>query len=294
MLRSLYLVPVLDEAAITGAAGVGADVVVIDLHEGVPPAQREAARERARAALPSLKNEHGGAWVRINATHELLAKPDLRAVVGPDLGGVMLPRATSAAHIRYTEALLRDAERLNGVEQGSTRLIAVIESPVALLACLEIARVSPRLVALAFGADEYCEDLGVDRTRGGHELQYPRSHIAVCARVAGLQAIDTPYMDAHDDVGLRADADAARALGFHGKIAIAPEQVGTINGIFRPTPESTDYARRIVAAHEEAKEQGAEHAMLDGRALRGTAVERARRLVDLVTAIEGREAQSAI
>src|SRR3712207_4693917 len=141
---------------LAGALGRGADAVIIDLEASIPPTEKERARQAAREALPGLKNEHTPIWVRINTSHEQLAKPDIRAVVSPDLAGIILPRATSQNHIRYIEALLRDAETANGVEQGKTKLIALIESAAGLLACTEIARSSPRLVALAFGAEDYC------------------------------------------------------------------------------------------------------------------------------------------
>lgn len=294
LLRSLLLVPAVQEAMLARALEHHADAVVIDLEGSVPPAEKERARELAREAVGRLTNEHTQVWVRINPSQELLAKPDLRAVVSPALTGVLLPRAVSQNHVRYIEALLRDAEAMNGVEAGKTKLIAVIESAAALLACAEIARSSPRLVALAFDGEDYCLDLGVERTREGHELQYPRSHIAVCARAAGLLAIDTSYHDFRDDVGLRADTEAARAVGFHGKLVIHPAQVPTVNAIFRPTPEAVEYARRIVAAHEAAVERGESAAHIDGRVVDRPAAMRARSLIELATAIEARESQSGI
>jgi citrate lyase subunit beta/citryl-CoA lyase len=292
LLRSMLSILPTREDQVANALSYGADAVILDL-EAVEPSERERAREAARAALPSLVNEHIQRWVRVNPSHELLAKPDIRAVVSPDLTGVVLPRATSRNHILYIEALLRDAERLNGVKEGATKLIATIETADGLVHCTEIARASRRTVALLFGAEEYCEDLGVSRTKGGHELQYPRSQIAVTARVAGLLAIDTPYPDIRDDVGLRADAESARTVGFHGKVALGPAQVPALNDIFRPTPEVVEYARRVMEAHEAAVERG-EAALVDGRVIDRSRAARARRIIDLATAIEAREAQSAI
>lgn len=271
-----------------------ADAIILDLEDSVPPAEKERAREAAREAVARLKNEHTKVWVRVNPSQTQITKLDLRAVVQPDLTGVVLPKATSRNHILYIEALLRDAEQLNGVTAGETKLMPMIESADALLNCGEIARASTRTVALAFGGEDYCEDLGVERTRGGHELQYPRSHIAVCARAAGVLAIDTVFDDFRDEAALRADTDAARVVGFHGKLVIHPDQVRIVNSIFRPTPESVEYARRIVAAHEAAEARGEGAVQIEGRMVDRPVAARARRVIELATAIDAREAQSAI
>ena len=294
LLRSLLFVPAVQGEMLARALERGADAIIIDLEDSVPPAEKERARGLAREALARLKNEHTQIWVRINPSQQMLAKPDLRAVVSPDLTGVVLPKATSQNHIRYVEALLRDAEQANGVKEGETKLIAMIESAAALLACAEITKASPRLVALAFGGEDYCLDLGVERTRGGHELQYPRSHIAVCARAAGVLAIDTIFDDFRDEAALRADTESARSVGFHGKLVIHPAQVPIVNGLFRATPESIEYARRVVEAHEEALARGEGAVQIDGRMVDRPVASRARRLIELATAIEAREAQSAI
>lgn len=294
LMRSMLFVPATREEMIAGALTRGADAIILDLEASVAPAEKDRARVAAKAAIPSLRSEHTSLWVRINQSQELLAKPDLRAVVQEGLTGVVLPRAVSANHIRYIEALLRDAERANGVEEGTTKLIALIESAAGLLGCNEIARASKRLAALAFGGEDYCEDLGVERTISGHELQYPRSHIAVCARAAGLLAIDTVFDNFRDDAGLRADTEASRSLGFHGKLVIHPAQVALVNAIFRPTAESVEYARRVVEAHAAAIERGEAAVALDGRMVDRPVASRAQRILDLATAIEAREAQSTI
>jgi citrate lyase subunit beta / citryl-CoA lyase len=291
LLRSMLAMAPTDEARVREALSYGADAVILDL-ETVEPAGRERAREAARAALPGLQHEHVQRWVRVNPSHEQLAKPDIRAVVSAELTGIILPRATSRNHVLYIEALLRDAEQMNGVKDGETKLIPTVESAAGLLECKEIVRASRRIVALHFGAGEYCEDLGVARTKGGHELQFARSQIALCARVAGVMAIDTAFTEELDDVGLRADAEVARTVGFHGKVAIDPAQVPVLNDLFRPTPEVVEYARRVMEAHE-AAEAGLPPT-IDGRVIDSARAARARRIIDLVTAIEAREAQSAI
>jgi citrate lyase subunit beta/citryl-CoA lyase len=210
------------------------------------------------------------------------------------VAGYVLPGTLSTNHVRYFEALLRDAEAAAGIEAGKLRIIAVIESAEGLLNARTIAGATPRLAALALDAAGYCADLGIENGRDGHALQHPRSHIAVCARAANILALDTPYLHPRDTQGLLADVTMARGLGLHGKFVIRPEQVVVVNAVFRPSADEIAYARRLDDAHREAVERGDEFAHIDGRLIDASRARRARRLVELATAIEAREAQAAV
>lgn len=293
LLRSLLLVPALDPAAVAAAGRSHTDAVVIDLEDGVPLDRLDAARGAARAAAAELRAEHRQVWVRVHPTGSLEAKADIRATLCEQVSGYVLPHAQSANHVRYTSALLRDAETDTGLKEGTLRLIATIASAEGLLAAREIARASGRLAAVALDGAGFCADMGVERTREGHELQYARSHLAVCARAAGLLALDTPYPFTRETQGLLAETAAARSLGLHGKFVLSPEQAVTVNAVFRPSAEEVAYARRLVAAHEEVKEEEAP-AHLDGRIIDAPRARRAQRLVELATAIEAKEQQAAI
>jgi citrate lyase subunit beta / citryl-CoA lyase len=133
----------------------------------------------------------------------------------------------------------------------------------------------------------------VSRTREGHELQYARSHLAVCARAAGVPAIDTPFPFPLETQAMLAETAGARALGLHGKFAVAAQQVTAINSVFSPTGDELAYARRLLAAQEAVAEEEA-IAHIDGRIIDAPSVRRAKRLVELATAIESKEQQAAI
>ncbi len=294
LLRSLQLIPALDRTAHDSARSSLTDALVVDLAEGVRATQRDEARSAAAAAINALAGPHRAVWVRVHPTGTLQARDDIRATIAAQPAGFILPHAQSAAHLRYADALLRDAEALAGAKEGSASLIAVIESAEGLLNAREIARASGRLTALALDGDGYCADMGVEMTREGHELQYARSHIAVCARAAGLSAIDTAYPFTREIQGLLASVSQARAVGMHGKFVITADQATIVNAVFRPTAAEIAYARRLEEAHAEAKAQGAEYSHIDGRIIDAPRARRARRILDLATAIQAREQQAAI
>lgn len=292
LLRSLLLVSALDRGGLETARAGHADAMVLDL-EHAPPQEAEAARTAVRAAIAELHPRYR-LWVRVHRTSTLLTKADIRATASGQVAGYMLPHALSANHVRYVEALLRDAEGETGLEEGGLRLIATVESAEGLLNAREIARATPRLVALALDGAGLCADMGVEPSRDGHELQYARSHLAVCARAAGVLAIDGAYPFGRDTQGLLRHASQARQLGLHGKVVLTPEQAAIVNAVFRPSAEEIAYAQRLHAAHEEARRRGEAFTHVDGRVVDAPRARRAQRLLDLASAIEAREQQAAI
>ena len=294
LLRSLLLVPVHDVAAIAAARASAADAILLDLEEGIGREAVDEARQAAVVAAQELRTDHRPVWVRIHPTTTLLARGDIRATLGEYVAGYALPAVQSVNHVRYLDALLRDAEEAADVKAGATGVIALIESAEGLLNARAIASASPRIIALVLDGADFCADLGIDRTRGGEELAYARGHLAVSARSAGVAAVDAAFPFAHDLPALTADIARGRRFGLHGKLVLTADQVGAVNASFRPRAEEVEFARRLQAEHAAATERGEEYAHIDGRIVDAPAAKRADRLIELVTAIEAKEAQAAL
>jgi len=227
-------------------------------------------------------------WVRVNNTYSLLTRDDVRAVVCAELDGIMLPKADRPEQVLYLEALLRDAEAAAGLEPGKLRLMLVIESAQGLRKVYETAKASPRTIALQLGGEDYATDLGIERTREGRELDYPRNVIAVSARAAGVLALDTVYPAFRDEEGLLREAEAAKAIGYKGKFAIHPVQIAPINRVFTPTPAAVETARALIAAYEAAEAAGHGAVQVEGQMVDAPVVARARNLIALAEAIAAR------
>jgi citrate lyase subunit beta/citryl-CoA lyase len=292
-LRSLLLVPANREGLAEEASGLDADAFVLDLADSVPLAEKEAARTAARDGIARLAAAGKSVWVRINSTFSLLARDDVRAVVCAGLTGLLVPKCERPEQVLYLEALLRDAEPAAGVKPGTVRLIPAIESAAALLRAAEIARASERAAALFFGGENFVADFGLTRAYESGELAYARSAVAVAARAARLQAIDTAYPNLHDDEGLRRDARTALALGMTGKLAQHPEQLGSINDVFAPDPAAVERARALVAAHEAATKEGRGAIEVEGVLVDAPVVARARALLSRAGVPERDEAADA-
>jgi citrate lyase subunit beta / citryl-CoA lyase len=279
--RSLLFVPGNKANMLEKALGVAPDVLVPDMEDSVPDAEKANARETIAAHLPRLAAGGRPIVPRVNALDTPWTREDLAAVVGPHIFGVCIGKIHTAAQILEVAALLEPLERTSGLAPGSVKLIPWIESARGIMNCYEICIASPRLVAIAFGAEDFTHDMGIERLDEESQLAYPRATVCIAARAAGLQALDTPYFQFKDEAGLRANARAARQAGFKGKFAIHPAQIGAINESFSPSREEIERAQRVVAAFEEAERQGRGSTSLDGRVIDVPVVKRARALLSL-------------
>lgn len=278
-MRSLLFVPANRERFVAKLAQVRPDAVILDLEDSVPPAEKAVARVHARAALARLADTSLVRLVRVNPLSSSLAVEDIRAVVGPELHGIVLPKVQRVEELREANMVLAQAEVRAGLELGRTRLLPILETVHAVLHAEEMAAAGPRVLAVAFGAEDYILELGGVRTPQGLEVLYARSHVVAAARLAGVGAIDTPWTHIADLDGLRSDARFARQLGFSGKLCVHPNHVEPIHRAFAPTAEEVARARRVVEAAEHAARQGHGSVALDGQMLDAPIVARARQVL---------------
>lgn len=289
LMRTLLFVPANRENMVERAHGAEADVVVLDLEDSVPPAEKENARQIVRKSLPSLKAAGKTVHVRVNHLDTGLTRDDIMAAVCPDLAGLAFPKAEGAQHIRDLDVIIREAETKNGVRPGTTVLIPSIESAKGVLRGEEIALASTRLAGISLGAYDYTADLGVARRNDGRELEYARRVIVHCCAAYGLQALDTPYGDFRDEAGLIAETEYVKSIGFKGKYLIHPAQIEPVNRIFRPSDEEVENARRVAAAFDEAVERGHASVQVDGRMVDVPVARRAKDLIAYAEEIARRE-----
>jgi citrate lyase subunit beta/citryl-CoA lyase len=288
ILRTLLFVPAIRPRMLDRASASGADAVVIDLEDAVPPGEKQPARDAAARAIAAWSEAAPPIFVRVNAIDSELTRDDLLSVVRPDLAGVVLPKAADAQDIRDLDVLLREAEMANAVRPGDTAVIPLIESARGVLRCEEIALASDRITALSIGGEDYSNDIGVVRDAGGAGLQHIRAVVVQVAAAHGLHAIDTPYADFGDERGLLKDARTAREIGMKGKFVIHPSQIAAVNRVFTPSAAEVTHARRIVDAFERAMAARQGAVSLDGRMVDAPVAERARAVIALADAVGAR------
>ncbi len=263
--RALLFMPGDDRRKIEKGAALGADAVILDLEDGVALSRKQQARAVAAAALAELDFGRSERLVRINPASGALWRDDLAAIAPARPDGIVLPKVESAEDVQITAAALDAAERARGWPPGGLRLLAIIETARGVVNLGAIAAGSPRLDALIFGAEDLAGDLGATRTPDGAEVFYARSAVVLHARAAGLQAIDTPFVDLRDLDGLAVDARRARQMGYDGKLAIHPRQIEPIQAAFTPDAAEIERARRLLAAFAAHQAAGTGVFDLDGR-----------------------------
>ena len=288
-LRTLLVVPGNRQNMIEKAQTLPADVLVLDLEDSVPAAEKANARALARDSIAGLAVKGQRVFVRINSLASGYAQQDLEAVIGDGIDGISQPKPSSGDEIRKVEAIIARLERERGIRQGHVKLIPWVETAKGLLNAFEIASASPRVVGIAFGAEDFTLDTGMERTEEGSELLHPRVMVVIAAKAADVIAIDTPYNDFRNEEGLIREARLARSLGFEGKFVIHPSQIDPVNQIFRPSAEEVALARRVVEAFEAAEAQGFASTSLEGKMIDIPQANRARKLLMVAESIAQRE-----
>jgi citrate lyase subunit beta/citryl-CoA lyase len=289
ILRSLIFVPGNRRDMLEKARDFDADAIVADLEDSVPPAEKENARGVVRDMAPTLSGLGQKVLVRLNSLDTGLTRDELAALIGPHLYGISIGKVESTWDIKECDRIASALEKGAGLEPGHLKIVPWIENSRAVMRVYDIAIASPRVVGLAFGAEDYTDDMDIQRTDEGDEVYFPRATVALAARAAGVAALDSPFVRFRDQDGLKREIEVALKLGFKGKFAIHPAQLDTINAMFSPRPEDVEYARRVMEAWDQAEAEGRGSTSLDGRMIDVPVVKRARSLLAMADAIAERK-----
>ena len=289
LLRSLIFVPGNRRDMLEKARDFDADVIVADLEDSVPPGEKLNARQIVKEKGPTLSRRGQRIMVRLNSLDTGLTQEELSAVIGPHLYGISVGKVESTWDIVECHRIMSAVEKEAGLEPSKLKIVPWIENSRAVMKAYEIAAASPRVVGLAFGPEDYTDDMGIQRTDGGEEVYYPRAMMAVAARAAGVVALDGPYVRYRDQEGLKRDIEMGLKLGYKGKFAIHPQQLDIINAMYGPQPQDVEYARMVVEAWDQAEASGQGSTSLDGRMIDVPVVKRARSVLALAGAIAQRQ-----
>ena len=281
-LQTALFVPGNRQDRVDKAVRAGADAVVIDLEDAVPPAQKEETRSLVREKI--LEHKDYPIIVRVNGLETPFIRGDLEEIRVESLSCIMVPKVESPEDIREINRLLSAIEERIGPGSKGMPIMALIESAKGVEQVFKIVTqktVPKRLITVAFGAADYTVDMGIEMTRSGEELLYPRSRIAVACQAGNVEPpLDSPFMlDLKDLEALQQDAQRAKRLGFKGKLCIHPNQVDICNKVFAPTEKEIENARRVLDAFQKAEKQGQGAVQLEGKFIDYAIVKRAKRIL---------------
>ena len=282
-LRSLLFAPGNHERRLQRVGDFESDAIVLDLEDAVADAEKDLARDMVREALPTY-DPNTVVIVRVNSHGTGRMDDDILAVACEHLDCVMVPKVETVETLQRCDALLYAIERERELAPGQIRLLAIVETPIGLIRCDEIALTAPdRTITLAFGLGDFSTEIQVDLSEDGTELLYARGRLLVAVRAAGMRApIDGPYLDIHDDEGLAADTQRSRSLGYEGRVVVYPKQVETVQRVYAElTDEEAEQSQRIVDAFEAAEGAGSASIQVDGRFVDYPIYDRARQKLRL-------------
>jgi citrate lyase subunit beta/citryl-CoA lyase len=259
--RSSLAVPATQSRFHAKADLSSADQVVLDLEDSVAPAAKAKARAQAVAALRTYRFARKVRSVRVNGCDTAWWQQDVVAVMegaGDKLDSLVVPKVEGVDHVHLVDSLMGQMEGKLGLKKR-VGLELLIESARGVENIGPIAGASDRNEALIFGPADLAASLRIpELTIGGRPGQagdyqdYFLVRMLVAARANGLLAIDGPYARLHDHEGLRTSAERAARLGFDGKWAIHPDQIGVLNEVFAPSQEDFDKATAILTAYGRA------------------------------------------
>ena len=282
--RSLLYVPGNMPSMLQNIPLFQCDAVLIDLEDAVPYSEKDAARILVRRFLEGYKDRNKEILVRINGLDTKWALDDLKVVLPAVPDGIRLPKADSPEIVERLDTLLTEYEEELGLPLGHFKILPSIETAEGVINAVATARSSPRLIGLAFGAEDYTATMEINRTKEGEELFNARMNVLWGAKSAGIQAIDSIFADVNDMEALRRETELVKRLGFTGKCMVNPRQIDVIHEVFAPKQEEVDYALEVMDAIKRAREMGTGVISLKGKMIDRPIVVRAARVINTARA----------
>ena len=276
--RSLLFVPAHEARFVARAHERGADAIILDLEDAVPPEAKHAARAGLPAAVERVGRAGAAVMVRVNHGIRLLAQ-DLEAAVLPGVAALVLPKVESADWVVEVAAAVAELEDAGGLKPNHIRFVLQIETPAALPRLPAIAAADPRVAAITLGPEDFCAALGA--IPGPEVLMGPNLAVLQAARAAGVVPLGFvgSIGNFSDLATYRTLVAQARSFGFRGAMAVHPAQIALLNEGFAPSDAEIDWARRVVAADCAAQAEGRGVCRLDGRMIDAPVVRRAHEIL---------------
>jgi citrate lyase subunit beta/citryl-CoA lyase len=277
-LRSVLYMPSSNAKALEKAKTLPADAVIFDLEDAVAPEAKPHAREAAAAAVSSGAYGKRTLTIRVNGIGTQWHDDDIAAASQAGPAAIVVPKVSSAEEVRDLVDAIEEAGA-----PDHTLLWAMIETPVAILDALAIAKASERLGCFVIGTNDLVKELYAEHVPGRAPI-LPSLHTALlAARAAGISIVDGVYNDVKDTDGFLAECEQGRQMGFDGKTLIHPGQVEGANAAFAPSEQAVEDARGLIQAFEDG--QGSGVVTYNGRMIENLHVESARRVLSIAEAI---------
>jgi citrate lyase subunit beta/citryl-CoA lyase len=278
--RSVLYMPSSNLRALEKAKTIPCDGLILDLEDAVAPDAKLQARENACAAVQSGEYGRRELTIRVNGMDTGWHADDIAAAAAAGPDAIVVPKVNSAEQVL---TLVEAIEKAGAPDR--TTLWAMVETPVAMLHCEQIAAASERLSVLVMGTNDLAKELYAEHVPGRQPLLTGLGLCLLAARATGKAIVDGVYNDVKNAEGFLAECTQGRQMGFDGKTLIHPGQVEPCNEAFAPSEQAIADARGMIAAFEEATARGEGVVTYNGRLVENLHVDTARRILAIAEAI---------
>ena len=265
LMRSLMFVPAHNQKLLDSSLRRDADVLLLDIEDSVPSVEKQTARNNILEFVKRPEAKGRVIFPRVNDRESGELLKDLYQLTIPGITGFMYPKSTKEEDVYFVGKLLETIEYEKGVPVGTFKLIPLIETAGAIVNIKEICTACTRVVAVAFGCEDYVTDLGGKHDSEGVSIFYARNAIVNAARAAGVIPIDTVHIKVHDLEDLERNLILSKNLGFDGMLVLNPKELPLVNQYYSPSLEELSWAEEMVRLTEEAKEEGKGVAVKDNK-----------------------------
>lgn len=267
LMRSLMFVPAHNEKLMDSALRRDADVLLLDIEDSVQPVEnKQIARDNIEKYVKEGKFKNKIVFPRVNDRESGHLLKDVYQLTLDGIEGFMYPKSKKGEDIYFFGKLLETIEYEKKIPRHTFKIIALIETPGAVLNIQEICTACPeRLVAVAFGCEDYITELGGKHDLESQSIFSARSIIAMGAKANNVIPIDTVHIRVHDLEDLERNLIIGRNLGFEGMLVLNPKEIPLVHQYYSPSEEEVAWAAEMLQLSEEAVLQGKGVAVKDGK-----------------------------
>lgn len=265
-LRSLMFVPGHNERLLRSAAGSDADALLLDIEDSVQPiGNKQIARDRIRAFVSDQGLKNYRIFPRINDRESGQLLKDVSQLTIEGIDGFVYPKSQTGQDVYFFDKLLETIEYEKDFPIGTFKIIPLIETTAAVLNAQEICQASRRVIAIAYGCEDFIADLGGIHDPNGQSLLIPRALIAMAARANKVVPIDTVHIHVHDLEDLERNLIVARNLGFEGMLVLHPKEIPLVHEYFSPSEQDAAGAKEMLRLYDDARRDNRGVAVLEGK-----------------------------
>jgi citrate lyase subunit beta/citryl-CoA lyase len=265
LMRSLMFVPAHNQKFLDSSLRRDADVLLLDIEDSVPPTEKQTARNNILKFVECPEAKGKVIFPRVNDRESGELLKDLYQLTVSGITGFMYPKSTKEEDIYFVGKLLETIEYEKNIPVGTFKLIPLIETAGAIVNIKDICTACTRVVAVAFGCEDYVTDLRGKHDVNGQSIFYARNAIVNAARAAKIQPIDTVHIKVQDLEDLERNLIMSKNLGFEGMLVLNPKELPLVNKYFTPSDEEIAWAVEMVRLTDEAKTEGKGVAVKDNK-----------------------------